>query len=139
LGAAGLRALDRGDARAARSLLERALDLDPGRAQLEIALATTLFDVGEFELARLRLEALSTGDDPVARVRARLFLDLLSTNLDPKADLRAAAARARAAVEELEPLGDPHALADAWLGVLKWNLMCCRYGEMREAAQHVLE
>jgi class 3 adenylate cyclase/tetratricopeptide (TPR) repeat protein len=139
LGAAGLRALDRADAPAARGLLERALDLEPGRAQLEIALATALFDVGEFEVAGVRLEALAAGDDPVARVRARLFLDLLSTNLDPKADLAAAAARARAAVEELERLGDPDALAHAWLGIMKWNLMCCRYVEMREAAEHVLE
>jgi class 3 adenylate cyclase/tetratricopeptide (TPR) repeat protein len=141
LGAAGLRALDRTDARAARGLLERALELEPADARLELALAAALFDIGEFEVANVRLEALAAGDDPVARLRARLFLDQLSSNRDPDADLPAAAARARSAIAELEGLDDvdPEALADAWLGIMRWNLMCCRYDAMREAAEQVLK
>src|SRR5207248_11119239 len=80
LGAAGLRALGRADAPAARVLLERALELNPGRAKLEISLATALFDVGDFDVAARRLEALASADDPVLRTLARVFLDTLSTN-----------------------------------------------------------
>jgi len=139
LGSAGLRAADRADAPAARGLLERALALDAQRPRLAFALSTALFDLGELDAAVARLEGLAEGEDPVTRIQARVALDTLRANMDPDADIARATADARIAVAELEGLGDHEALAQAWLGIVRGDLMACRYAEMKEAAESALE
>jgi tetratricopeptide (TPR) repeat protein len=127
LARSGRRALDRGDRRAATSLLERADGLLPtpsaehvralldlGRSHTEVGglqVARTLFEPAREEAEMLEREDLR------ARVQIELFLvDLV---LDPQQDV----ATAREAVAVLQRDGDEEGLARAWfaLALAEWT------------------
>jgi class 3 adenylate cyclase/tetratricopeptide (TPR) repeat protein len=131
LGAAGQRALDRGDVPAAINLLTRATELLPTEGsesrRLEIELGWALFDNGQLDRAEAafvtsRDHAEIAGDDAVA-CRARVGLLMLETQRNEPIEEQLVAAQRE--IETLERLGDDAGLAEAleaegmlqtWLG-----------------------
>jgi class 3 adenylate cyclase/tetratricopeptide (TPR) repeat protein len=118
LGAAGRRAMDRGDTGAAVNLLERAEALLPPQGinlPLQESLIRGLGESGRFDDAISRAERIageySAAGDLVGALRARLAGVRWRENLDPErshAELRALVDEARPAIEQS---GDPAALA----------------------------
>jgi len=129
LARSGRRALERGDRRAAASLLERAVKLLPESSPQQVLalveLGRSLADVGhDYEGARVALERASATagalnrEDLLARAQIELsHLDQISADTNPDAD----EALARHAIEVLERAGDEEGLARAWIGLALVN------------------
>ena len=124
LGRAGERALARGDASAARNLLERATELGGDHAPPVVwhALGVARLQGGDFALAdEALLTAAARADDlgderAAARVALeRAGLAIWTGGMDPDG-LQAAAERA---IATLEPLQDELGLAKAWLTLVQ--------------------
>ena len=125
LARAARRALERGDRRAAASLLERAAQLlpesSPDRALALIELGRSLVGAGhDYEGARVALErAAATAEalereDLLARAQIeRSHLDQVSASTDPDED----EALARHAIDVLARAGDEEGLARAWFAL----------------------
>jgi DNA-binding SARP family transcriptional activator len=120
LGRAGLRALARGDAPAAATLLERAVDLAPeserGSGELLLARGVALTELGDLETAAGALgEVVSraeAGGDRRLHWRAvleRTYLEMLAGAAN-----RDCQDTAEAAVRAFEDLGDEAGLVRAW-------------------------
>jgi DNA-binding SARP family transcriptional activator len=137
LAAAGLRAFDRTDFAAARSLLDRAGELLRGaeREALLPALADALRTTGEFERSAAVIdEALHAGDE---RVRLRAGIAAMRNLLRTDTTLQTAhlAAESDATIAALEALGDEAGLADAW-AVRAWiPWFRCRAAEAAAACE----
>jgi class 3 adenylate cyclase/tetratricopeptide (TPR) repeat protein len=142
LGAAGRRALGRGDLPAASKLLERAVGLlpagDPGGLELLVELADVLVATGEFPRAEAVLDqvaraAAGTGDERLAahaRV-GRLRMEVgVASDLDAGA-LQAQTSRAIATFAEFE---DQRGLAKAWGLLAALGFLRCRIAEAEAAA-----
>jgi class 3 adenylate cyclase len=128
LGAAGARALDAGDARAAIALLRPATELTQGdRAQLQILVdfMGALTDSGAFDEARSvagRLaEAAAASNEPAYAMRARMHLFADSANNQPvNWDADAAHAFLEAALRTYREAGAQRFMPQAlgWLGTI---------------------
>jgi class 3 adenylate cyclase/tetratricopeptide (TPR) repeat protein len=147
LGAAGKRALSRGDTPAAANLLERAARLRPSRTrercELLLEAAEALSDLGEFDRADVSLrEALEiTGEigDVVLTTNARLVRLFVDYTVDPKGRSDEVVAAALSAVDSLEIAGDHAGLVRAWR-LLGWVYgTACHYGAATEAVEHAIE
>jgi class 3 adenylate cyclase/tetratricopeptide (TPR) repeat protein len=112
--ASAVHAQERGDQTASVGLLTRASELlpseHPDRPRVQLELATALFEVGEFDrgaaaLARAEATATAAGDRAVA-VRSQLARIELLLQRDRTATMAEALAAARAALAELEEIGD---------------------------------
>jgi class 3 adenylate cyclase/tetratricopeptide (TPR) repeat protein len=115
LGEAGTRAANRGDLPAARSLLERSVELLPAgdrlRVQLLARLGFILFTIAELAGARETLErAMSEADAAGARaamLEARLRLRHLELQTDPDVDVDERSIELERLRPELDDLDDP--------------------------------
>ena len=136
LGAAGRRALDRGDTRAAVNLLERAESLLPPQ-EVNLALQESLIrglgESGRLDEAISRAERIagqcSAAGDRVGELKIRLAAMRWRENRYPKdyfAELRALVKQARPAIEQA---GDPAALA-----ALEYAAGCIDFIRCRNAA-----
>ena len=142
LGAAGRRALGRGDLPAASKLLERAVGLlpdgDPGGLELLVELADVLVATGEFPRAEAILDqvaaaAAGRGDERLAahaRV-GRLRMEVgVASDLDTAA-IQEETGRAIATFAEFE---DQRGLAKAWGLLAALGFLRCRIAEAEAAA-----
>jgi class 3 adenylate cyclase/tetratricopeptide (TPR) repeat protein len=127
LGAAGERALARGDLPAAASLLRRGVELlstdDPKRPRLLCDLGVALTDLGEFEEAENVLVEAETAAQGVGQASLETLAVLRSTwlrNLQAAAPIQETQAQVSRLGAELERLGDQAGVAEAsfLLGVL---------------------
>jgi DNA-binding SARP family transcriptional activator len=122
LGASGKRALLTGDAPAAVNLLSRTTSLvpreDPVRLALLPDLAEALTQAGELTQADHVLaetaEAAKAADDRAAELRANVARAPLQTRLSDPATAATRRRVVRAAISELERLGDRAGLVKAW-------------------------
>jgi class 3 adenylate cyclase/tetratricopeptide (TPR) repeat protein len=142
LGAAGRRALGRGDLPAASKLLERAVGLlpegDPGGLELLVELADVLVSTGEFPRAEAILDqvaraAAGTGDERLAAhaMVGRLRMEVgVASDLDTAA-LQEQTSRAIATFAEFE---DQRGLAKAWGLLAAVGFLRCRIAEAEAAA-----
>jgi len=137
LGAAGLRALERADAHAASSLLERAVSLSPpgsaGRLNLLPSLGEALMQIGDLQRAASVLEEAIAGarasGDRATESYARLYLSGLVAQTDPDCRYEDTTAVAEAAVASFEELGDHLGAARAWQFVSLfhfWDGQCAK-------------
>jgi predicted ATPase/class 3 adenylate cyclase len=146
LGAAGRRALGRGDAPAAVNLLERATSLPEER---EARSPTLLLDLGVAlhkagELARAgsvlgeAIELAARAGEEAVAARGRIERSAVHFYLDPAHGEEQAVEVARAAIAVFTEAGDELGLAEAWrhLAYPKW--VACRLAEMEEMLQRAL-
>jgi tetratricopeptide (TPR) repeat protein len=142
LGAAGTRALSRGDASAAANLLERAcvlLSPGPDRAQALLELTVALRDLGELARAEAIVEEAKevalAGSDVRLELRAELERALLHVYTSPGDNSDEMLQLVDRAVPVFERVGDDEGLAKAWYvaGAVDWTR--CQAASM----EHVLE
>jgi tetratricopeptide (TPR) repeat protein len=147
LGAAGGRALTRGDATAAASLLRRAAALlpagSPARGGILASLGSSLVPAGEFREADAVLsEAIETaaasGD---RRLELHVLLEraFLRALTDPGESVEELRRAAEEAVPELERLGDDLGLAKAWRRIADVNWMLNHWTDQAGALERALE
>jgi class 3 adenylate cyclase len=142
LAAAGWRAARRGDAGAARNLLERALALAPegheSHSRIAVDLAEQLIEFGEIDRAR---ELLSIAEhDPSVSARAALNRLELRHRTEAGGATEAVAAALPGLLEQLAQAGDERGLAQAHM-VAFWaawgvSLATPAAREVRLAAEH---
>ena len=144
LGAAGRRALARGDLPAAANLLERAIALladgDPARPELMVELAEVLVSTGEFaraDGAAAALEALAASD---ARLAAYASIVRLRMQVAFATDLDADAlqAEARRAIATFAAAADERGLAKAYGLLAALGFLRCRIAEGETAAAEAI-
>jgi class 3 adenylate cyclase/tetratricopeptide (TPR) repeat protein len=110
--ASAARADERGDLTAARSLLERSVDLagDADRVAALVALAELLPEVGEYteahRVAGSAVEAAREVGDRASALRAELVQNFTKLSVDPGWSMAQARAVAQRVLEEAEQLGD---------------------------------
>jgi class 3 adenylate cyclase len=142
LGAAGRRALGRGDLPAASKLLERAVSLlpagDPGGLELLVELADVLVSTGEFPRAEALLDQVAAaaadhGDD---RLAAHAHLGRLRMQVGVASDLDTAAlqTQTRRAIATFAEFEDQRGLAKAWGLLAALGFLRCRIAEAEAAA-----
>ncbi len=146
LGAAGERALARGDMPAAASLLLRASDLvpdgDTSRARLLLLAGGALDEAGWFDRAIDAFEgsaaaARAAGADAAveAAVIARARLEYLTGRA---ADADQVGTRVDETLDRLTALADPDALSRAWQLRLDVDIAGCRWSAAQDAADQVI-
>jgi class 3 adenylate cyclase len=142
LGAAGRRALGRGDLPAAANLLERAIALlpdgDTGGLELLLELADVLVATGEFARAQALLDqvagaAAARGDD---RLAAQALVGRLRMQVAVAGDVDAEAVQAatRQAIATFSYTEDQRGLAKAWGLLATLGFLRCRIAEAEAAA-----
>ncbi len=139
LAAAAERAWKHHEPRAGIALGERAAELferdDPRRLALLPTLARCLRAAGRIhESLDLLAEAREHGD-AVTSGRARLLAAMMKPTVSGEG-FNAALAEARAAIAELEPIGDPVVLAEAHVELAQILFWCGRVAEQQAAAEH---
>ncbi|HZU21149.1 MAG TPA: adenylate/guanylate cyclase domain-containing protein [Gaiellaceae bacterium] len=142
----GRAALDRSDAAAGESLLQRALaielPLDADRVAVRFELVPALLERAELAradavAARVAEEAAELGD-PVLLARAeieRLYVDFA---VRPSRWVETASSSARAALPTLEAAGDDAAIARAWLVIVTYDYVRGRVRDMEAALDNAL-
>jgi class 3 adenylate cyclase/tetratricopeptide (TPR) repeat protein len=142
LGAAGRRALSRGDLPAALNLLERAVELlpagDPNGLELLVELADVLVSTGEFSRAEATLDQVAAaaearGDDRLAahaRVARASEQAAVASNLDTDALQQ----QIRQAIATFSYAEDQRGLAKAWGVLATIGFLRCRIAEAEAAA-----
>ncbi len=117
LGAAGARASERSDFRAARDLLERAFTLAPERetihSRIGVDLAEQLIELGEFARAEELLAAVE--HEPSVKAMATLNRLELMERTRPQEATAAMASQLGGVLEQLQRAGDERGLAKAHL------------------------
>jgi class 3 adenylate cyclase/tetratricopeptide (TPR) repeat protein len=146
LGAAGRRALGRGDIAAAANLLDRAAALTPAdapeRGELLVQLAGALFRRAELARADgVLTEAIASAQkhgNTSVELRARLERGIVLAQIDPEG--RAAELRhlAEEALPVFETLGDELGLATAWLAIAVFHHTAARVAPRQEALERAL-
>ncbi|MGI8607387.1 MAG: ATP-binding protein, partial [Gaiellaceae bacterium] len=144
--ASAKRAVSRDDMPAAGTLYKRAVDLapeGPARVELLIALARTLVELGDLDVAEAKLseavrEAEAAGDSRLV-LRARVELQFLRLKTDPTGTTEEACRVAEASLPVFEEFGDDAGLATAWDLLGQVHLMACRYELRAEALARALE
>lgn len=144
LKSAGRRALDRGDARAALSLLERACSLVTCiDISLELNVVWAMYQVGRFADAAARAEAASAraaeAGDSIGRLRAELARNYLMLHLEPEGRLGQLEALVNRARPVIEQAGDRAALASLWIATWGLEHYRCRFGAAGDAAMRAAE
>ena len=141
LAAAGRAALDRGDARAARNLLERATAVLPQNDERRLAHAPELADAYHETADKRAFEILTkarSAGNPITRARAAVRLgtfDLERPSEIAKAQRAALREEARAVFEaESHDLG----LAEYWQAEAQERWAAARAAETTEACEHAL-
>jgi class 3 adenylate cyclase len=145
LAAAGGRAYGRGDAPAARNLLERALALEPdGNAEnleLRRILAHALWEAGETERAATLVEkveaAAASAGDRAEEWYARLDAAGMRGAGGPEG-LVSFLETASQAVEVFSELDDDRGLAQAWRRISRAELVRCSYAAAEAAAERAI-
>jgi class 3 adenylate cyclase/tetratricopeptide (TPR) repeat protein len=143
---AGRRALVRGDAAAARNLLERVASLptplDADRVERLLEYAAALEERGELLAAETALAEALAGARSLqdARLEARSLVErsFLSFYADPQRWVDEALETAEPAITVLEKTGDDFGLARAWLLILLLHYGRCRVAEMEKALESSL-
>ena len=146
LARAGHRALARGDAGAARSLLQRTVALstpvDADRVERLLDFAAALQERGELIEAEQALrEAVAAAralGDPALEARSLVERSFVSFYTDPHQWVGEALETAEGAIAVLEETGDDFGLARAWLLVLLLHYGRCRVAEMENALEPAL-
>jgi class 3 adenylate cyclase/tetratricopeptide (TPR) repeat protein len=146
LQAAGWRALEREDARAALNLLERASNLvSPRRLDipLELSVVWAMFQAGRLTDAAARAGAAAAraaeAGDGIGRLRAELARAYLLAHLDPEGRLAQLEDLIERARPVFEPSGDHGALASLWMAIWALEHMRCRFGASGDAAMRSVE
>jgi class 3 adenylate cyclase/tetratricopeptide (TPR) repeat protein len=142
LGAAGRRALGRGDLPAASKLLERAVGLlpagDPAGLELLVELADVLVSTGEFPRATALLDqvAAAAGDHGDERLAAHARVGRLRMEVGVASDLDGAALQAETAtaIATFAEFEDQRGLAKAWGLLAALGFLRCRIAEAEAAA-----
>jgi class 3 adenylate cyclase/tetratricopeptide (TPR) repeat protein len=141
LAAAGRAALDRGDARAARTLLERAAAVLPPDDEGRLALAPELADA-YFETANRRaVEVLTharSADNPSTRARAALRLGTFGLDVSNELVREQRVALLEEARAVFESEGDDLGLAEYWRAEAEERWTSCRAAETAEACERGL-
>jgi class 3 adenylate cyclase/tetratricopeptide (TPR) repeat protein len=146
LGAAGTRALRRGDVPAAVGLLKRATFLleDDERLRLELApeLGVALRDMGEPAgaealLDRTIVEADRLGDRRIA-ARARIARSMLRMQVEPEGAAQDVARVAEDAIRVFTEAGDEDGLAQAWSHVSRVHLIRSQWADASDALEQAL-
>jgi class 3 adenylate cyclase/tetratricopeptide (TPR) repeat protein len=143
LASAGRRALVRGDAAAARHLLERVASLptplDADRVERLLEFAAALEERGELLAAETALAEALAGARSLhdARLEARSLVErsFLSFYADPQQWVDEALETAERAITVLDETGDDFGLARAWLLVLLLHYGRCHVAEMEKALE----
>jgi class 3 adenylate cyclase len=142
LGAAGRRALGRGDLPAASKLLERAVSLlpaaDPGGLELLVELADVLVATGEFAraeavLGQVAAAAADRGDERVA-AHAQVARLRMAVGVATDLDADAIQGQARQAIATFADFEDQRGLAKAWGLLAALGFLRCRIAEAEAAA-----
>ena len=146
LGAAGRRALGRGDVRAAVNLLDRTVALladdDPDRSRMLLDLGTALDLSGDLNRAEsIFAEAIAVGDEYGDRqVEQRATIGRLSLRMRTKPEGRTAEAQRalEAAIPLFEAHGNDLALSEAWRLHALTEHMIGRAGAMSKALERAI-
>jgi class 3 adenylate cyclase len=144
LGAAGRRALGRGDLPAAANLLERSIALlgdgDPARPELLVELADVLVSTGEFARADGALAAVATAAAGDARLAAHATVARLRVQVAVATDLdgEELQAEARRAIATFAAAGDEGGLAKAYGLLAALGFLRCRIAEAETAAAEAI-
>ena len=142
LGAAGLKAIDRGDMPGAESLLQRAAALldegHPDRPRLLLTAGEALTDTGELAAADAALEAARIGasllgNDAIGR-SAELAALYLRYTTDSTSAHDSIVARVRELLPVLEEAADHHGLVRAWRLLTYAYFTATQWGMAAEAA-----
>jgi class 3 adenylate cyclase len=142
LGAAGRRALGRGDLPAASKLLERAVGLlpagDPGGLELLVELADVLVSTGEFARAeavigQVAAAAADRGDERLA-AHARVARLRMEVGVAIDLDAGAIQQETRRAIATFAEYEDQRGLAKAWGLLAALGFLRCRIAEAEAAA-----
>ena len=139
LGAAGRRAVGRGDTHAAEDLLTRASALEPDsvrRARFLADLAEARLHAGDPAGARASAEealVAAAGHDRAVELRARLLIGQVVLFTDPSVDHNEFATAAAAAAAEFVQLGDLWDAAEAWV-LQVYTAMDVGYAELVRVA-----
>jgi tetratricopeptide (TPR) repeat protein len=141
LAAAGRAALDRGDARAARALLERATAVLPQDDERRFAHTPELADVYQETADKRAFEILTearAADNPITRARAAVRLGTfdLERPSEIAKDQRVALLEEARAVFEAE--GHDLGLAEYWRAEAQERWVAARAAETAEACEHAL-
>ena len=135
LAQSGRRAYARGDAPAARTMIERALALDGSDLELRRLLAQTFWDSGETERAVEQLEAV-VADAAAAGDRAQeWYARLDAVVVRGLTDFLETASQA---VEVFSELDDERGLSEAWRRIARAELARCSYAAAEAAAERAL-
>jgi class 3 adenylate cyclase/tetratricopeptide (TPR) repeat protein len=142
LGAAGRRALGRGDPPAASKLLERAVGMlpagDPGGLELLVELADVLVATGEFPraealLGQVAAAAAGRGDERLA-AHARVGRLRMEVGVASDLDTDALQEETRRAIATFAEFEDQRGLAKAWGLLAALGFLRCRIAEAEAAA-----
>ena len=147
LSAAGRRAEQRGDARAAANLLQRAVALlpagDPERVPLLPLLGMALMEAGQLASAepvfRDAIVEARGIDDRRSEARARLQLSRMLALTRPEFTYEDARTEADEVIATLDEIGDHAGLADAWQFVSLFDFWMGRCGGAEVAFERSLE
>jgi class 3 adenylate cyclase len=146
LGAAGLKAIDRGDMPGAASLLQRAAALidegHPDRPRLLLGAGEALTDAGDLAAADAALEAARIGaallgDDAIERSAELAAMHLRYTR-DFTSAHDSIVARVRDLLPVLEEAADHHDLVRAWRLLTYAYMTATRWGMAVEAAEQTI-
>jgi class 3 adenylate cyclase len=144
LGAAGRRAMARGDLPAAANLLERAIALladgDPARRELLVELADVLVTTGEFTRADAVIAAVTALAGGDAHLAAHASVARLRMQVAVATDLDADAlqSEARRAIATFAATADKHGLAKAYGLLAQLGFLRCRIAEAETAAAEAI-
>jgi len=146
LGAAGLKAIDRGDMPGAENLLQRAAALldegHPDRPHLLLGAGEALTDAGELASADAVLEAARysaalLGNDAIGRSAELAALHLRYTT-DSTSAHDSIVARVQELLPVLEEADDHHGLVRAWRLLTYVHMTATRWGAAAEAAEQTI-
>ena len=146
LGAAGRRALARGDVAAAANLLGRAVSLlaaqEPERLELMLRLFEALRGTGQLTQARELLDEVVAGaeaqGDERIRAHAELHRLVLQTDTDPECPTDELQEVAMRAFETFERTADELGFARSWHALAEVHLTRCRWDDAKEALERAL-
>jgi class 3 adenylate cyclase len=146
LGAAGFKAIDRGDMPGAASLLQRAATLldegHPDRSRLLLGAGEALTDTGELAAANAALAAARNGaallgDDAIGRSAELAALHLRYTT-DSTSAHDSTVARVRELLPVLEEAAEHHGLVRAWRLLTYAYMTATQWGMAAEAAEQTI-
>ncbi|TMM11168.1 MAG: hypothetical protein E6F98_11540 [Actinobacteria bacterium] len=140
LAAAGSRAYQRDDVKAAMSLLQRAADLVPGNAEALILLGSAYMSSGDFAQGRsalLEAQRAAAGDRRL-EIRAAIELEFHAALTGAASSTAEIVAVAEEALAVLEELGDDAGLSRAWRLISEAHAIASRWEDRGTALELAL-